>query len=131
MSNPAPGFRKRPDHTIRLHSLAGTLGVRLNGETLAESADVLVLEETGYEPVAYFPRESVRLDRLDASERTTHCPFKGDARYWNDPVIGEPVAWSYERPFDEVADIRERVAFYRDRTDGWTLDGRPVERLPV
>jgi uncharacterized protein (DUF427 family) len=58
--------------------------------------------------------------RLSRSTHTTHCPFKGDATYYHlltedGPV--ENVVWSYENPFDRVAQIRNYLAFYPSRVD--------------
>ena len=50
------------------------------------------------------------------SERRTTCPFKGDATHFS--VGGEDaVAWSYEDPIEQVAEIRGLVAFYNERVD--------------
>jgi uncharacterized protein (DUF427 family) len=55
---------------------------------------------------------------LERSEHTTHCPFKGDATYFDfrdgNQEIAE-IAWSYEDPFDQMHAIREHLAFYPDR----------------
>ena len=63
------------------------------------------------------------------TDNATHCPFKGDASYWTLTVadrVLENVMWSYEAPCDEVAAVREYVAFYRDRLDDWYEDGELI-----
>ena len=71
----------------------------------------------------YFPREDVRMDRLERTAHESFCPFKGDASYWC-LVAGdrreENAVWSYEDPFEQVAGLRDYVAFYDDR-DGLAI----------
>ena len=65
----------------------------------------------------YFPRKDVRMDKLERSATTTECPFKGHASYYS--LAGGPdnAVWSYERPYDEVAIIKDRLAFYPNKVD--------------
>jgi len=60
------------------------------------------------------------MERLTASDLSTHCPFKGDASYFRcegseQHAATEEVAWSYETPFDQMEAIRGYLAFYGDR----------------
>jgi uncharacterized protein (DUF427 family) len=57
---------------------------------------------------------------LARSDRTTCCPYKGDASYFSIPIGGErsiDAVWSYEAPYAAVAEIRDHLAFYPDRVD--------------
>jgi uncharacterized protein (DUF427 family) len=94
--------------------------VRLSGVTIARSRDALELSESGYPPVIYVPKQDVTFDRLQATDKTTYCPFKGKARYWsihaNDTLI-ENAVWGYDQPYDEVASLKDHVAFYSDKVD--------------
>ena len=65
--------------------------VMFNGEFIADTKRVKLLHETGHLPVYYFPQEDVRMDLLEESDHTTHCPFKGDASYWS-VKVGDRVA---------------------------------------
>ncbi len=50
-----------------------------------------------------------------ASDHATYCPFKGDAAHYSLEVAGqthENAAWTYEKPYEAVADIAGHVAFY-------------------
>ncbi|UUP15724.1 DUF427 domain-containing protein [Nitratireductor thuwali] len=89
-------------------------------EAVADSVDAVLLLEKGHMPVYYFPRRDVRLDLMERTDHATHCPFKGDASYWN-VRIGtkrlENAAWSYESPTPESDQIKGHVAFYWDRLD--------------
>jgi uncharacterized protein (DUF427 family) len=120
--NPAPGFRKYPEHRISTHPSTARVVVTLNGEVIADTRDAVELREamgkgkSTVAPVVYYiPREDVKMDRLAKTGHHTHCPFKGDASYFS--VVNGPqnAVWSYEAPYDEMAAIRERLAFYPDR----------------
>jgi uncharacterized protein (DUF427 family) len=91
------------------------LSVRIRGELIAESDRVLELRETGHRTRWYLPIEDVREGVLEPSERTSHCPYKGDASYFSARVRGElhaDVAWSYPEPIPEMAEIAGYVCFY-------------------
>lgn len=111
-------YEKHPQHRIEIDDEQVALRVTLNGEVLAETTRGLKLREGKYPAVVYVPRNDVNLERLIASDLTTHCPFKGDASYFdylgNDQNVGavQQVAWSYETPFDQMAAIRGHLAFY-------------------
>jgi len=82
-----------------------------NGMTIAESDDTVVVEGNHY-----FPRDSVRSELLQPSDKRTHCPWKGDASYFSIAVDGEvnpDAAWYYAAPKDAAAQIKDRVAFWR------------------
>jgi uncharacterized protein (DUF427 family) len=57
---------------------------------------------------------------LTRSEHTTYCPYKGDASYYSIPAGGDRslnAVWTYETPFEAMAQIKDYVAFYPDRVD--------------
>jgi uncharacterized protein (DUF427 family) len=116
-ANPAPGFRKRPDHSIVTQPAGVRVQVRAGGEVIADSRDALVMKEGDYPPVYYLPRADVAMDRLVRSSHTTYCPFKGAASYFSLRDGPENAVWSYEAPYDEMSAIRERLAFYPDKVD--------------
>jgi uncharacterized protein (DUF427 family) len=113
----SPGFAKRPDYRVDLLARRNRFEARAGDVVLASSEECLVVDEQDHGLVVYFPRADVHLDRLEPSEHVTHCPFKGDATHWQLPGGERPVAWSYEAPFEEVARIRGRIAFYQDRVE--------------
>jgi uncharacterized protein (DUF427 family) len=91
----------------------------LNGKPLADSRDVIRVDEDGSPARVYFPRADVRMDQLQASATTTYCPFKGTAVYFSILGDGQQVlkdaAWSYEEPYDEHPDLKGRISFYVER----------------
>ena len=111
------GYADHPEHTISIAPAGRRLKVMAGHAQVADSRDALVLKEADYPPVYYFPRKDISETLLAKRARTSWCPFKGEASYY---AIGkepehEDVAWSYEDPFEEVAEIRGCLAFYTDR----------------
>lgn len=82
-----------------------------NDTVIAESDDTVVVESNHY-----FPRDSLQMRFFSESEKTTHCPWKGDARYYCVTVDGQvnnDAAWYYPEPKDAAKEIADRVAFWR------------------
>jgi len=116
---PAPGFVNHPQHVVRILPSDHRWIVRVGGAVVASSRRALVLEESGYEPVVYFPSDDVVADWLTPIDRLTTCPFKGEAHYFTDrdAATDEPVAWTYPSVYDEVSDIAGHIAFYNERAE--------------
>ncbi|WP_172299823.1 DUF427 domain-containing protein [Pseudoruegeria sp. HB172150] len=103
---------------IETRKAAGTWVVRAGGAVLGETQNAVELLEDGYEPVIYFPREDIAMAFLEASEKTSHCPHKGDASYYTIQAKSGPIlnaAWSYESPIAGMEAITGHLAFYTDR----------------
>lgn len=100
---------------ITIRKAVGTWTVRAGGAVLGESSDALELVEGDYPPVIYFPREDIAMAFLDPSDKTSHCPHKGDARYFSVVTKSrtlQNVVWSYETPNDAAAQVRNYLAFH-------------------
>jgi uncharacterized protein (DUF427 family) len=85
-----------------------------NGTVLAESDDTVVVEGNHY-----FPRESLAPELFSPSSRTSVCPWKGTASYYDITVDGDVnpgAAWYYPDPKPAADEIRDRVAFWRGVT---------------
>ncbi len=101
------------DH-IEISDAPGTWVVRAGGAVIAESAQALELREGDYDPVIYIPRGDIAMAFLEPSEKTTHCPHKGDATYFGVQTKSRllaDAAWSYEAPNAAVARIAGHLAF--------------------
>lgn len=82
-----------------------------NGSEIARSDDVVMVEGN-----AYFPRRDVDPAALAPSETTSHCPWKGTARYHSVTAAGainRDAAWYYPEPKQAAAEIRDRIAFWK------------------
>jgi uncharacterized protein (DUF427 family) len=108
------------DHPITISPVEGKVRVTVAGRIVAESTRALRLEEKGYPPVYYLPRDDADMSLLVRTKHYTYCPYKGDCTYYNIPIGGtksEYVVWTYETPYEAVASIRECLAFYPTRVD--------------
>jgi uncharacterized protein (DUF427 family) len=111
----SPGHRAFPDYRVRERPLTKRIKASIDGELLADSSDVVRVEEDENPDRLYFARSDVRMDKLERSSTTTKCPFKGTAHYFNiksgDKVLKD-AAWSYEDPYEEHRGLRNRLAFH-------------------
>lgn len=114
----SPGHQKWPTHEIREERVPQRVKVEVRGDVVADSSDVIRVDEDRHPARYYFPRADVRMDALVRSNTTTECPFKGVAHYF-DLKIGEKTfadaVWTYEEPYDEHRQLKDRVAFYDER----------------
>ena len=109
-----------PDHPISIDTNRSRIVVTVGGKVIADTRDALTLREASYPAVQYIPRRDVDMAALTRSEHTTYCPYKGDASYYSIPAGGDRsvnAVWTYETPFEAMAQIKDYVAFYRDRVD--------------
>ena len=116
------GFKANPDYRITFERSPRRVRVRFNGAIVADSTNAHLLFETRHLPVYYFPLADLRREAMTPTAHQTFCPYKGDASYWTVTVgdkTAENAAWSYRAPFDEVAAIKDFVAFYWNKMDAW------------
>jgi uncharacterized protein (DUF427 family) len=125
--NPSPGHARWPTHQVRETHVAHPMKVEVDGEVVADSRDVIRVDEDGYPARFYFPRGDVRTDLLESSNTRSMCPFKGEASYYSldidDKRIDDAV-WTYETPYDEHADLRGRLAFWDDKNPEISIQPR-------
>jgi uncharacterized protein (DUF427 family) len=116
-----------PDHPITVEPAPGKVVVTFAGHVIANSSSALTLREATYPAVHYIPRDDVDLTVLEPSDHQSYCPFKGDAGYLSIRVgdrFAENAIWTYEAPYDAVAQIKDHIAFYPDRVDA-------IEEIPA
>jgi uncharacterized protein (DUF427 family) len=114
----SPGHQRAPDHQVRETHVKEVVKVRFNGVTIAESNNVIKVDEDKSPVRYYFPRSDVRMETLTPTTTTSVCPFKGRATYFDLAVDGKHLkdaVWTYETPYDEHADLAQRLAFYDDK----------------
>ena len=108
------------DHPITIGPIAERVRVVWRGRTIGDSKHALELNEAGYKPVAYVPREDVDMSLLERTDHITTCPYKGEANYFtirDAEHRDENAVWTYERPKADVAEIASHVAFYPNRVE--------------
>jgi uncharacterized protein (DUF427 family) len=107
-------------HPITITPTPGRVVVTLGERVVADTTDALTLQEASYAPVQYVPLADVDPALLERTAHATYCPYKGDASYYSLLVDGQTHAnavWTYEAPYDAVAEIAGRVAFYPNVVD--------------
>ncbi|KAH8920642.1 DUF427-domain-containing protein [Atractiella rhizophila] len=94
-----------------------------NGEAeevvIVDTTRAVRVLETNHPPAWYLPPEDVKMDLLKVHEdKTTHCPWKGDATYYdlvlpssNTPAV-ESRIWSYHNPIPDFKELKGFLAFY-------------------
>jgi uncharacterized protein (DUF427 family) len=66
------------------------------------------------------PRSDADMSLLERTTHYTYCPYKGDCTYYSIPVGGtksEYAVWTYEKPYESGASIKDHLAFYPTRVD--------------
>jgi uncharacterized protein (DUF427 family) len=109
-----------PDHPISIDVNPSRVVVRVGGKVIADTREAQTLHEAHHPAVQYIPRKDVDMAQLARTDRSTYCPYKGDAAYFSIPVGGErsiDAVWTYETPYAAVAAIKDHLAFYPDRVD--------------
>ena len=119
-----------PDHPITVELSHSRVVVCVAKIEIVNSRDALILREAIYPPVLYIPRKDADMSRLERSQYSTYCPYKGDCSYYSIAPGGPKsvnAVWTYERPYAAVAEIQGYLAFYRDRVDSMqiTADSSP------
>ena len=121
---PAPGSALYLEPTFK------RVRVIVGGETIADSRGVMMLHESGHQPVYYFPPSDVRSEFLVPSDRHTRCPKKGEASYWTIRVgerVVEAGAWYYPSVLPGAPpELAGLVAFYWNRMDHWLEEDEEV-----
>ena len=81
-----------------------------NGQIVAESNNTVMVEGNHY-----FPPNSINKSFFKESAKTSACPWKGVANYYDIEVNGEVnrgAAWYYPSPKSAAANIKDHVAFW-------------------
>ena len=81
-----------------------------NGKVVAESSDTVVVEGNHN-----FPASALKPEFKRPSSRTTVCPWKGTAHYYDLVVEGKvnkDAAWYYPSPKLGAEAVADRVAFW-------------------
>jgi uncharacterized protein (DUF427 family) len=118
-----------PGRALYLEPTPKRVRVVVGGETIADSRHVMLLHESGHQPIYYFPPADVRADLLEPSDRHTRCPKKGEASYHTIRAGGRIVeagAWYYPDPIEGARGIKDMIAFYWNRMDRWFEEDEEV-----
>jgi len=115
----------------RVEHVARRVVIRLGGEVIVDTDDVVRVLETSHPPVYYLPISAFTTGALTPGEGSSYCEFKGGARYFDVHGGGQlrlRAAWTYPRPAAGFESLTGRVAVYARDMDLCSVDG--VEVLP-
>jgi uncharacterized protein (DUF427 family) len=128
-----PVFGHPRDPFLRIDTTHSSSNVKviLNGQTVADSNNSVILLEPGHPIRYYLPIADVKMEFLRPSETTSHCPYKGIANYYSMDVGGkllEDVIWSYRAATFESDKISGMVSFYNEKVDKILIDGKELTK---
>lgn len=99
------------------------------GQVVFDSVRGVLAYEPGCAPVVYVPREDVRLELLERSQRSTRSATLGAARRYS-LRVGERVAldaaWDHPEPPAGADGLRDRIAFGWEALDAWFEEDAPA-----
>jgi uncharacterized protein (DUF427 family) len=105
-----------------------TVRATWNNTVVAESDHTILVEGN-----QYFPKGDVVVESLQPTDTSTHCPWKGDASYYDVVVGGERLndaAWYYTAPLEAASRIKDYVAFWKGVQVSGENAGTPEIRRP-
>ena len=105
--------------------------VVVNGETVAETNESVMLLEPGHPVRYYLPMADVRPEVLRPSETTSDCAYKGSANYFSIDVGGKQLddaAWVYRYPTPESTKVTGMLCFFNERVDAIVVDGQELPK---
>ena len=105
-------------HYMQLEDMTQTLRITLEGSVIAQTSNAMRLLEVGrslYPPQYYIPDSEV-IAPLRKTGKSTHCPLKGDAAYFDvldgdGTVRAAELGWSYPEPYDFASRLAGYTAF--------------------
>jgi uncharacterized protein (DUF427 family) len=109
-----------PDHPISIEPNTSRVVIKAAGRVIVDTTEALSLKEASYPAVLYVPRKDADMSQLEHTTHATYCPYKGECSYYSIPSGGEKAVnavWTYEAPYEAVAQIKDYLAFYPDRVD--------------
>lgn len=105
---------KAADRYITTAPVETALILHLGSTDIVRTGNAIRLSEGDRDDAYYLPIDAMPQGLLEASSQEYYCRWKGDARFFNVRVGDQLIpngAWSYPQAPDELADIREHVAF--------------------
>jgi uncharacterized protein (DUF427 family) len=107
-------YPPNPYHRIDCRPTKRRLRVEVDGTTLVDTDDTVIVFETALEPRLYVDPVHVRTELLRQSDTSSYCNYKGWATYWSTAAI-EDVASSYLDPPPESLPIKGFLSFDAER----------------
>ncbi|NYD73995.1 DUF427 domain-containing protein [Leifsonia soli] len=132
---PGPGQESVWDYPRppRIERVDASVTIRLGGQLIVETRDVVRVLETSHPPVYYLPIADFVTGALADADGSSFCEFKGTARYLDvrgGVEVRSASAWNYPHPSPGFESLRDRVAVYAQQMDECTVDGEVVTPQP-
>lgn len=124
------GHFRDPYHRVDVVESSRAARVRAGATIIADTPRAKLLYETSLPLRVYIPAADVAAGVLQASDKRTLCPYKGEANYWHVTVDGQrfaDAAWSYETALPESIGARHHLCFLGDGIETELDD--PAERF--
>lgn len=109
---------RNPYHRVDTIRSSRHIKIVIDGETVAETNNPVLLFETGLTTRYYLPASDVNQDYLSPTDASSFCPYKGTASYWTVNVKGsqlDNIVWSYPAPMEEIPKIKDLMAFWTEK----------------
>ena len=120
-------------HTIVLEKTKKWIRAKFENHIVINSKNASILFEDGHLPTYYFPKTDINMNLLNKSNKTSNCPFKGDATYWDLKSRDKKYlnsAWSYENPIKGQEGLKGLIAFYWSKIDNWYEEEEEIFSYP-
>lgn len=117
----------------RVERVPSRVVIRLGGEVVVDTDDVVRVLETSHPPVYYLPIAAFAPGALVDADGGSFCEFKGAARYLDVRGGGKTApkaAWNYPAPSKGYDELAGRVAVYAQPMDACEVDGEVVTPQP-
>jgi uncharacterized protein (DUF427 family) len=114
-----------PAQRIHFEAHPRRIRAELDGRTVLDTVRGHLLHETGHLPALYAPLDDYDAALLRRTDHTTHCPYKGDASYWNVGSASNAL-WAYEEPLAGAQWLRGHAALYFSKMDRWLEEDEEV-----
>jgi uncharacterized protein (DUF427 family) len=123
-NDPSPGNYTidGPAHRLFFDPFPRRVRAVLGERTVFDTVRGHLLHETNILPVLYVPIEDLDAELLEPSDKSTHCPFKGDASYWSlraGDRFSKDAVWTYREPLERAPWLEGFAALYWGRVDAW------------
>jgi uncharacterized protein (DUF427 family) len=132
---PGPGQESVWDYPRppRIEPVTAPVAIRLGGQLIVETRNVVRVLETSHPPVYYLPISDFAPGALVDAEGSSFCEFKGTARYLDvrgGAEVRSACAWNYPHPSPGFELLQDRVAVYAQAMDECTVGGEVVTPQP-
>ena len=123
------GWDGAPAHRLFFEPYPRRVRALVGDRVVLDSVRGRLLHESNHLPRLYVPLEDLDQGLLERSDRSTHCPFKGDASYFTvragDRALADAV-WTYEQPLGQAQWLAGYASLYWEQADAWFIEDERV-----